>query len=309
MVVFTMYLLRYTIVWPILHVNNFELQLPWFDFLLMVFAIALVTGAGYIINDYFDTKTDLINKPGKVIIDKYINRRLAMSFHWIFNSVGISISAYLSFKVGMPILIVLPMLVAGMLWFYSTEYKRQLIVGNLVIAILAGLIPFFVIILEIPLLNKAYKDILVEYHFNFNNIIAWIAYYSLFAFITNLYREIIKDVEDMEGDYTIGRNTIPLIMGVFTAKMIVFTLFFIQIAGLVYLYFKYLFYSPLGTIDYLSAAYFVVFLITPVLWLSFLVYKAKSTADYALCSKVSKVIMLLGLFYSLIFCYNILSMF
>ena len=157
----TQYMMRHLIVVPILAVNGFVPQLDHFHFFLLVFSSMSITAAGYVINDYFDTKTDLLNRPSTVIVGKKISRRGAMTLHIILNGIGILSGIYLSWHVGILSLGIAYILAAGVLWFYSTTYKRQFLIGNLIVSVFTALVPFIVVVFEVPLLNKVYREVLI----------------------------------------------------------------------------------------------------------------------------------------------------
>jgi 4-hydroxybenzoate polyprenyltransferase len=138
----TQYMMRLLIVKPILAVNGFEPQLGPLHFFLLVFSSMSITAAGYVINDYFDLKTDLLNRPDTVIVARTISRRWAMILHIFLNSAGVLTGIYLSWHVGMPGFGIAYLLAAGLLWFYSTTYKRQFLVGNLIVLPGSGDFPF-----------------------------------------------------------------------------------------------------------------------------------------------------------------------
>ena len=297
----TQYMMRFFIVEPILAVNGFVPQLDHFRFFLLVFSSMALTAAGYVINDYFDLKTDLLNRPSTVIIGKKISRRWAMVLHIVLNSVGVLTGIYLSWVAGMPGFGIAYLLAAGLLWFYSTTYKRQFLIGNLIVSIFTAIVPFVVVIFEVPLLNKEYGDVLLERLLNFNNILAWVGGFSFFAFLSTLIREIIKDVEDFEGDSAYGRNTLPIVLGIPFTRILVIILILFLVFSLGYVYLKYLFRKPDGEIDLLSLFWFGFTLILPFLYLVFRIIAARDKKDYHFCSNFTKVIMLAGILYSVIF--------
>src|SRR5665647_3443600 len=131
------------------------LQLPWYDFILLVAATVFITAGGYVINDYFDIKTDLINK-GKVIVGTKIPRRQAMMWHNIFNIAGVATGFYISWKAGYILLGAIFLIVSGLLYFYSASYKRQFLIGNIIVAILTAMVPMLVVFYEWPALYKYY---------------------------------------------------------------------------------------------------------------------------------------------------------
>jgi 4-hydroxybenzoate polyprenyltransferase len=308
-VAMTQYLMRFAIIKPILGINNFELQMDEFHFFLLVLVTILITAAGYVINDYFDTRADLLNRPGSVIIDREIPRRTAIIIHWIFNFSAIILGFYLSFYIGVPVLGLLFVIVTGLLWFYSTTYNRQFLTGNIIISILTAMVPVMVIVFEIPLLNREYGNILRLHHANLNHVFAWVGSFGYFAFLTNLTREIIKDIEDYKGDVIQGRRSVPIVLGISYAKTIIGALIIIIIISLAYLYKAYLMIGFSGGTDYLSLLYFIIFLVIPLAFLLFMVIRAREREDYTLCNSIAKFIMLSGIMYSLLVRYIISTSF
>ena len=296
----TQYLMRYCIINPILKVSGMELQLDNIHFVLLVLSSVLITAAGYVINDYFDTGTDMLNRPETVLVGKVINRRMAMLIHILLNILGIGIGIYLAVKINILALGVAYILASGILWFYSTTYKRQFLIGNLIVAIFTGMVPFIVVLFEVPLLNQQYKEVLLRLNMNFNNILGWVGGFSLFAFLSTLVREIIKDIEDFKGDRAFGRNTVPVVLGTRVSKIIVVCFIFINIFALLYIYFRHLLHTNTGKIDFLTLAYFVILLIIPFMILTFLIIKADNKNDYHRASNLTKFIMLAGIIYSLV---------
>ncbi len=291
----TQYLMRFAIIEPILGVNNFELQMSEFDFLILVLSTVFLTAAGYVINDYFDTRTDSMNRPEEVVVGKSIERRTAMTLHVVLNILGIIGGFYVSYKIGLYQLGVIFIIVSGLLWYYSTTYKRQFLIGNLLVAMLTALVPLMTILYEMPLLNKAYKDILLANHANFNYIFFWVAGFSFFAFMTTLAREIIKDTEDFEGDSAYGRNTVPIILGIRWTKVIIISLLVITLIALIIVYFKYLVGLP-------TLLYGTLTVLIPLLIEIYLIFKADDKNDYRFASNLLKFIMLAGILYSIVAC-------
>ena len=301
-IILTQYLMRWSIIKPILEVYDFKLQFSELNFFFLVMATVLITGAGYVINDYFDTKTDLVNRPDTVIIGRLLNRRWGILLHVILNTIGISLGAYISFYIGMPELTLVFILITGILWFYSTTYKRQFLIGNVIVAILTALVPLMVLLFEIPLLNKEYGLLMKEMRSDFTHIITWVSAFALFAFLLTMIREIIKDIEDFEGDSAYGRRTMPIVLGVLNSKIIVITFILTTLFSILYLYFRFL-------NDLITLVYFIVFLIIPLVFLVYRLIIAKDKKDYQRASNLSKLIMLAGIFYSLVANYIIIQNF
>ena len=300
-VILTMVLMRFAILGPVLSkvgvvlLNGsgkevpMSLQFSLYDFILLVAATVFLTAGGYVINDYFDIKTDLINK-GKVIVGTKIPRRQAMMWHNIFNVAGVSIGFYISWKDGYIWLGIMFLIVSGLLYFYSASYKRQFLIGNLVVAALAAMVPLLVVFFEWPALYKYYTLNAVAFP-DINFVFYWVGGFALFAFLTTLTREIIKDIEDFDGDIAYGRNTVPVVIGVVAAKIVSVSLVVITIA-LLYLAW-YMFINDTITLVYLSVA-----IALPLAYVIFKVVLSSNNKQLHSASTIMKVVMLTGVLYS-----------
>ncbi len=303
-IAFTQYAMRYLLMEPLLPSDSFELQFGDFQFALLVFSTMLIAAAGYIINDYFDTRADLINKPTRVVVGVAISRKVAMILHLILNIIGVGIGVYLAFYVGLPALSLVFMLSTGLLWFYSTNYKKQFLVGNLTVAFLTALVPLMVVLFEIPLLNREYGEVMIRYDADFNYLFAWVSAFSFFAFITTLIREIIKDAEDFEGDNAYGMKTVPIVLGTFWTKMLVVALIAATLFALILVLLKYIYFS-VDPVDYISLVYFSLFLLLPLILLAIQVMVARDKRAYHRASMLIKLVMLFGIGYSVVVFYLI----
>ncbi|MGD2034472.1 MAG: geranylgeranylglycerol-phosphate geranylgeranyltransferase [Bacteroidales bacterium] len=289
----TQYFIRWFILKPLLSVSGFRVQLDTLQFSMLVVSTVMIAAAGYIINDYFDRKTDLINRPGKVIVGRLIKRRYVMAFHIIFTSLGILAGSYVAYSIGRLSLSMIFIFAGIVLWFYSTTYKRQVLVGNLIISVLVGLVPMLVLVFEFPLLVQRYQLHILAKGVRFDYLIFWVGSYSIFAFTVNLIREINKDIEDFEGDAVFGCRTIPIAWGLKAAKWIVTVLIVLMIAPVIYLLVFHL-------ADKISFVYIVLFIIVPLIMLAFGVNWASTKKQYHILSQSSKLIMLAGLVYCLL---------
>lgn len=302
-VILTMVLMRYAVLEPVISKIGvillkgtgeeipMVLQFPWYDFLLLVAATVFITAGGYVINDYFDIKADLINK-GKVIVGTKIPRRQAMMWHNIFNIAGVSAGFYISWKAGYIYLGVLFLIVSGLLYFYSVSYKRQFLIGNIIVAILTAMVPLLVVFYEWPALYKYYTINAVSLP-KINFVFYWVGGFALFAFLTTLTREIIKDTEDFEGDVAYGKNTVAVVFGVFSAKVVSVSLIIITVA-LLYLIW-YFFINDTITLIYLSAA-----IVLPLLYVIYKVVISRERKQLHSASSIMKIVMLTGILYSVV---------
>ena len=290
-VVMTMLLMRYAILGPVLGKMNMALQSSWFDFLILVFATMLITAGGYVINDYFDIKTDLINR-GRVIVGTKIPRRQAMMWHNLFNITGVAAGFYVSAKAGYIWLGILFLVVSGLLYFYSASYKRQFLIGNILVAVLTAMVPMLVVIFEAPALYQYYVINAIKVP-DLSIIFYWVGGFAVFAFLTTLSREIIKDIEDFEGDVAYGRNTVPVVIGIRTSKIVSVCLVFITIVALYLVWYFYLNY--LITFVYVTAA-----LALPMGYVIFQIIVSQSRIQLHSASRIMKIIMLAGILYSVV---------
>ena len=186
----TMYAMRYLVIRPMLDINGLALQMTGWAFFLLVVAVCCLISGAYVINDYFDTKSDRISGIKKVVVGKSISRRVAISLHTVLNLFAVSIAFYLGFAVGVWKIGILFLLVSGILWFYSSTYKKYFLTGNLLVGILASLIPISAIVYEIPLLNMAYAELLIETGTNFLYMFDWVFGFAWFIFLNTLMYEI-----------------------------------------------------------------------------------------------------------------------
>ena len=295
----TQYTMRYILILPMLKNQGVESQFSHLSFLILVLSTMLLAAAGYVINDYFDTQTDVLNRPKNVVVGKTIGRRTAMNFHLFLNLLGILAGFYISWSIGIWKLGYIYVLITALLWFYSSSFKRQFFIGNLIVAILTGIVPLMTALYEIPPINHVYAETFIRLGTNVYYLFFWVLGFSVFAFITTLTREIIKDIEDFEGDNAFGRRSLPIVLGVKTTKIIIISLIAITIGILAFVYAKYL--TEIGQtniIKYISPIYLLIFIVLPEIYLAVKTIKAESKEEWHFLSNFSKIIMLAGILYS-----------
>jgi len=233
-----------------------------YELFLLIFSTTIIAAAGYLINDYYDVKIDFINKPDRVIVGKMLKRRLVMVAHTLLNLLGVAIGFYLSPKIGL-----INLLAAFMLWLYSNQLKRLPLVGNLVIALLSGLAVWAVSI-----------------HFSQNHLLVYT--YAIFAFAISLLREIIKDMEDMQGDKSFGCKTLPILLGIRYTK---FFLYFLSAL------FIFLLFFIAGLIGNQTLTNYFLILVIPITYFIFRLVYADTKKEFAYLSTYCKVLMLSGI--------------
>ena len=294
-IVLTQFLFFYAIIEPKLKspVNSFFglNYLIW-----LVVASVLIAAAGYIINDYFDLNIDSINKPGRLVIDKMIKRRWAILLHMLLSGIGVLISFYISFKFHYWWLGFANLLCCFLLFGYSITLKRKLLIGNILISGLTAWVIMVVYFCYIGSFTSG--SFITALHFPpFSNSLTRIAFlYAGFAFIISLIREVIKDMEDMEGDARFGCKTMPIVWGIPASKVFVavWIIVLIAVLGIVQ-------YYVLQFGWWWSAVYCLLLVIAPLLWILYQLHKAQVPKDYRRLSAAVKLVMFTGIMSMLFF--------
>ena len=260
----------------------------------------MIAAGGYIINDYFDLKTDRINKPEKIIIGKYIKRRLAMLVHIVLNTLAVGIGAYLSLKYESIWPVSIHAFSTTFLWIYSLVLKRTFLTGNLLIALLAFLTPILTVFtatdaldyqntiqpcITNPLMNQTSFCNVAQLK---DWLIFLVGIFAFFAFITNLIREIIKDMADVEGDKHIGCKTIPIVWGIAKTKTLVIVLLFgtsmlVTLGASVYVD------------DDMATIYCIAGIVIPLVLAAFSTWTAKNRKGFLQAGNFLKIAMMLGI--------------
>jgi 4-hydroxybenzoate polyprenyltransferase len=257
------------------------------SFALLVFASVLIAAGGYIINDYFDLNIDKINRPGSFVIERVIKRRWAMAWHIIFSLAGLVVSFYVGSRIGNPMLGILNALAVLLLWFYSTTFKRQLLVGNIVISLLTAWVVLVIYVCE----TRVNFARLPPGHLAFIKFVFKAAViYGGFAFIISLIREVVKDMEDIEGDARYQCKTMPIVWGIPATKLFV-SVWMIVLAGALLIFFVY----ALQVGWWVMAGYVLLMVLMPVIVAFRKLLAAGNSAEYRKVSTLIKGIMLLGI--------------
>jgi 4-hydroxybenzoate polyprenyltransferase len=262
-----------------------------FHFVLLSLSTVFIAAAGYIINDYFDVRIDIINRPHKVIIERVISRRGAIIWHSVFNLLGFLLAFYLAWKLRNYWVVSIQLICTLLLWFYSTTFKRQFVTGNIVVAILTALTVLILAVFE-PALSPyiSLRYYLVEQGKVLVNPMGVIAVYTYFAFMLTWMREIVKDMEDFKGDAEDGCVTMPIKIGLLRSTQYVIFLGVLAIIPLAAAAIR-LFYGSWMILG----IYILLALIIPIIaWMYFLSRKATSQ-HYGRASRWLKIIMLLGI--------------
>ena len=302
MIAFTQYVLRYFVLQKVLVQNGSTLEMDRLLFFLVVLSTVLIAAAGYVINDYFDVKTDLINHPDTVVVDRAIKRRWAIILHITLTFSGLAIGIFAALKTGYLRLAAFHFVAAIMLWFYSTDLKKKLLIGNITVALLSALVAFMPFVYEMALMQKLDPAFVYNHRHLVLSAMKITLLFSLFAFITSLAREMIKDIEDFKGDEATGGQTMPIVWGIRTSKFNVF--FLLLITALLLMFVVYNTIKTYRIIFSFNNLYILMLLIVPLILLAvYILYSGKSS-QFKRASLLLKLIMLLGLSYCFVFYYS-----
>ena len=302
MIAFTQITVRYLVLQKILNANEIQLELNNALFYGLVLSTVLIAAAGYIINDYFDVKTDLINHPDTVVVDRVIKRRLAIVLHITFTFLGIVIGMYVALKTGYLRLAIFHFAAAVLLWFYSTHFKRTLLVGNVVVSLLTASVTFMPFVYELAVMQKLDTTFISTHRYAVLSIFKITSIFAVFAFITSMAREIIKDMEDYKGDKETGGATMPIVWGIGVSKFNAFFLVIITVLLLLFVVYNTIRFERM--IFTVNNIYIALGLIIPLFILAIYTLKAKESWQFKNASSLLKLIMLAGLCYSFIFYYH-----
>lgn len=266
-------------------------------FFLIVLTYLFIAAAGYIINDYFDINIDQVNKPSRVVVGSHISRRWVIFWHLLLSVLGIYIST-IAFPFQSYWHIHLSnLLTILLLWFYSTNFKKDFLIGNVVISILTAWSIAVVYFSKFTVQEILHPNINDTANFRFAKIMVL---YSVFAFILTLVREALKDMEDMEGDQKFGCKTLPIVWGLRPTKVYISVWLVVLIGSLSVIQ---LYVIPFGW--WYSILYCILFIIAPLSFVLLKLRTAFESKDFRQLSKLVKIAMFAGIL-SMLFFYFLL---
>lgn len=234
-----------------------------FNLLALVLASAATIAAGYIINNFYDSEKDLINRPQKTMLDRLVSQNTKLSFYFVLNFIAAILASYVSFNA----VLFFSAYIFG-IWFYSHKLKKLPIVGNLTSAVLT-ILPFFAIFM---------------YYKNFETVIF---IHALFLFLLISMRELTKDLENVKGDLALGYRTIPVVYGEKTSKSMLSVLVVLT-SLLVFVLTNYFTLGKMHYYFYLSVMLLLVFLL--------LLWNSKKKTHYLWLHNILKFIIVAGVF-------------
>lgn len=298
----TQYVIRFSVIKPFYDATGLKFSLPEGQFAILVLSTVLIAAAGYIINDYFDVEIDTANGKENFIATGKVSEKIARALFYVFSIAGILIGAYFSYEVRLRPYFLINLLTVGLLYFYAQSYKRMFLLGNVVVAALSAASVFIV----------AFSDREMQFAFSMLNIptyslqtqylrliIVIISAYSVFAFFISLIREIIKDIEDVNGDKQNNCKTLPVVMGTSVAKWVAQFLIFTLVCLIILIQIKQQQWE-----NKISFCYVVLAVQLPLILLSVLLIKATHKKHFTECSSLCKLIMLTGVLSMAVFNYT-----
>jgi len=290
MIAITQFLVRYCLIMPAFVVEYkvvdvFPEHLSKLQFMLLVISTIFIAAGGYIINDINDTSIDNDNKPGKNKINNGISESLALKLYYTFNAIGVIAGFIVAVSISKFSLGFVPLFAAVSLYMYSTYYKKKLLSGNILIAVLSALSVLIVGLFE----PEFYKSII------------YLLWYAVFAFEISLIREIIKDIEDKDGDEKAQSKSMPILYGVKKTKAFIYGLILFMIASILHVLYHNFLDNTVISFWMLCA----IFLL-PLLMLAYMVYISEEKKDFHFASSFAKGYMIYGIFSLLPFWYYFL---
>jgi 4-hydroxybenzoate polyprenyltransferase len=271
------------------------LSLADWQYFLLVLSTVLLAAAGYVINDIFDQETDTINRPEKVIVGKAISESRAYNIYVGLNIIGVAIGFYLSNVIQKPSFATIFIFIAASLYFYATTLKKMLLLGNILVAFILGLSVLIIGVFDLyPATYDGNRD-------KMGLLFKILTDYAVFAFVLNLIREIIKDAEDIKGDYNQGMQTLPIVLGLNRTAKIVFGLVAIAVAIVLWYTNKHL----MGFDLYYSVLYVLFLVLGPLMYVLIKSWNAKSVSDFHHLSTILKWVIFFGILSIAVITYNI----
>lgn len=253
-----------------------------FGFILLVLATLSIAAAGNVINDIYDVETDLVNKPEKIIVGKSISEKSAFNIYIVLTVIGVGVGFYLSNLVGRNGFSAIFVIISALLYIYATYLKQTTLVGNIVISFLVSMSLLIVGLFELlPVITEQNR----ETQLTFFKIIFD---YAIFAFMINMLREMIKDIEDINGDHKAEMKTLPILIGRERSLKVVFVLSLIPLFAVTYYIITYLYKH------YVAVGYFLILIIAPLLYFTIKSFTAETKKEISFLSVLLKFIMFFG---------------
>jgi 4-hydroxybenzoate polyprenyltransferase len=276
--------------------QNIYLYLSDTQYLLLVLATVLIAAAGYIINDILDLDTEQINKPNQVYIGKGISEAMGYNLYFLLNVAGVGIGFYLSNVIQKPTFGGIFIIIVTILYMYATTLKQMLLIGNLAVAFVLSCSILIIGVYDLlPLIFDSNRG-------QMGVIFSLLLDYAIFAFVLNFIREVIKDMQDIEGDKSEGMNTLAIVLGISKTSKLVFGLGIVATLTLVWYINTYLMANQL----YYATLYGLIFVVGPMIFFLVKLGSAKTSKDFGFLSTVLKWVIFFGILSSAVITFNLM---
>ena len=297
-----LYVMEKWVATPLLQLEQFGELMPWWILTLLIVSVVGIAAGGYVINDYFDVKIDRINRPDNLVVTRIISRDAAMNLFYGLTAVGVIAGTVVAWWAHSWTLLFTYVVIPGLLWFYSASYKRMFLVGNIVVAFASAIVPLLVAIANADYLHHLYQNALA-YSPIVGELYVWTGGFAAFAFLLTWVREIVKDIEDIEGDREMECRTLPIVWGDKVAKIIATILLVVIATLIVYILFAVLPFSHEW--KSLPTRYVVFGLIVPILCSIVVLWAANNRTEYHRVQTIIKFAMFMGMLFSYVIATNL----
>jgi 4-hydroxybenzoate polyprenyltransferase len=265
--------------------QRFELNvaLDHLHYSILALSTICIAIAGYIINDINDVEADRINKPKRLYVGSKISRTRSYNLFIVFNSIGLLAGMYLSYHVGHTSYFIIYVLTSLLLYQYAKYLKKKLLIGNLLVAFAVFLSIVLPLVFDLlPVTNPLNESRQVV-------VFKLIGVLALFGFFITVIREFVKDLEDVQGDKKIGARSLPIVIGIQKTKGVVLACTLLLSSAIAF------FAVMLVSFDRIATVYLSIFVLAPLLYFMFYLWKAKSQNELHRSSGILKIVMLLGI--------------
>jgi 4-hydroxybenzoate polyprenyltransferase len=261
------------------------------DCVLLVLATLFFTAGGYVINDYFDMKIDQINRPLTRVVGRRLDKNGAMSLYRVLTIIGAVFSILLCWRAQSFQCLLILLFVAGILWFYSSNYKRSFFIGNFIAAFMMAFVPLVVVLFQ-------NQFMLLEYNMNpdlmyiMKGLLIYGVSFSFVGFAWTFILEVVNDLISVKGDRELECHTFPVVWGVQKTKWLLYgCLTLMLVLSALFFYFTPSLHSSA------SLRFYVCGFFVPALSLFYIISKSQSPADYKLVLNYVMVIFAVNIAY------------
>ena len=274
-------ILYFYLIVPAFKMAQVQPQLGSKLFILFIICTVSIVISANVINDIFDIKIDTINKPTSPLVSGALTSNTAWRIYYASLFLGFSIAFQVAFAIHKVYLVGIYIGMQALMFYYSRSLKKKGLLGNIVVALSIAFVSLVMLISEPKLLTNSIL----------NQCITIILGFSTFVFFINLARELVKDIEDIDGDQSNLLNTFPINNGVRKSKILIGSI----LVTLILLLVAWVLFVP--NLDFRMKVYPLIILIGPIGLSAFRLYKAEIKSQYSKISKLLKYIIMFGLIY------------